>query len=270
MQNEKIKDEKVFETAAGGRLKINNSTEFLKMLSGIDPEAHEKLSTYGMKVITRFASDIPWGDRESLLNMSITKAMNSFDSGAGANILTYFTMKVRAEIKDYKDKRESMHKKIMNTIDNRDENTEFCIQGKEGESYLEPVDMRSEEDKLLGDDFYKRQITAFKMAFSGIPLLSQNILTRSSSTRESMDQIAYELYSHHINNVSEEYRAEVQAKWKKEVVRLRNQALALVFERVLRSNHLTNDEKEGILAEHNLDKKDIGLYKKTTEVHDNF
>jgi len=103
------------------------------------------------------------------------------------------------------------------------------------ETTLEKVDLETPENKLLADDIYRRKIQAFRMAFSGLPLYSQNILNRIVSSREKL----YEL-------------AESEGVSIQEISKIRNYALSLILVRVLRSNHLDDEEKEEIIREHNI------------------
>jgi DNA-directed RNA polymerase specialized sigma subunit len=229
------KKEKVFEVSTSGRLNINNTKKFLEMLSGADPEVYEKLMIYGKKNLNQRATDIPFIDQEMIINFAIVKTMNSYDASAGANFLTYFTNKLRGEVSDYRNKRDSMTNKIHKLANSGTEEYAKSFDKESQTTTLERVDNETPEEKLMAQDIYRRKLQAFRMAFSGIPLYSQNILNKIVISKQKL----YEL-------------AEQEGVSVQEISRVRNNALSLIFVRVLRSNHLDEEEKAEIRKEHDL------------------
>jgi len=227
--------EEIYEQSSTGRLNIKNSRKFLELLSGTDRDSYEKLMIFGKKNLAQKATDIPFQDQEMIINFAIVKTMRGYDPKAGTNLLTYFTNKLRGEVSDYRNKRTSMLNKV-HKLANSGEQTYAKTFDKETQtSSFEAIDTETPEDKLIADDIYRRKLQAFRMAFSGIPQYSQNILNRIVISKEKL----YEL-------------AEKEGVSVQEISRIRNHALSLIFVRVLRSNHLDEEEKEEIKREHNL------------------
>ncbi len=227
-------NQKVFETK-NNRLKIKDNGAFLQMLSGLDSEAYLKLREYGFKYLNKYGRDIPTEERESLVGFAIAKAKDSFDPKKDTNFLTHFTNKLRGEVSIFRDKATSLSKKIKAAITNEREDYAFSYKKDTGTTVMEKVENESEEDKLLAVDLYRRQLQAFRMAFSSLPLDLQYILVRSTEKGVSFEKISEEM-----------------KESKSNIVYLRNTALSLILQKVLRGNHLTEEEKEEIKVSHGL------------------
>jgi len=223
-----------------GRLNVKNSNRFLELLSGTDSDSYEKLLLYGKKNLSQKAPDIPFGDQSLVVNFAIVKTMRGYKSEEGTNLLTYYTSKLRGEVSDYRNKRASMTNKIHKLANSGEEDYSKTFDKESQTSTLEKIDLESTEDKMIADDIYRRKMQAFRMAFSGIPLYSQNILNRIVISKMKLQDLAAE------ESVSVA-----------EISRIRNHALSLIFKRVLRSNHLDEEEKNEIRREHNLKEVDI-------------
>jgi hypothetical protein len=89
-------------------------------------------------------------------------------------------------------------------------------------------------DRIESEDYYKRQVRAFRMAFSNIPRELQVIL--------------YEVGS----GVSMEELARTLGKNADEISRERNYGISLILHKIMRGKHLTEDEKEEILKLHSI------------------
>ncbi len=233
--SKKEKMNEIYEITSSGRLNIKNSKKFLILLSGTNKDLYEKLLIFGKKNLNQKAGDIPFPDQEMIINFAIVKSMQGFDSEAGTNLLTYFTSKLRGEVSDYRNKRASMLNKVHKLANSGEEDYAKSFDKETQTTTFEKVDNESLEDKLLANDIYKRKLQAFRMAFSGLPLYSQNILNRIVSSRENLSELA------------QSERVSVQ-----EISKIRNYALSLILVRVLRSNHLDEDEKLEIMKEHEL------------------
>jgi RNA polymerase sigma factor (sigma-70 family) len=227
--------EKSYKILKNGNLKINDNLQFLKLLSGVKQDHYNKLVTYGKKILNKTATDIPYEDQLMIVNMAIVKAMSSFDPEAGANLLTYFSMKIKGEVSDYRAKKQSMINKVHKLAHSMEGSFLKSFDKESGETKLEVIEEELIEDTVVAEDIYHRKLQAFRMAFSGIPLYSQSILNRIVLNGETLEQIAQK-----------------EGKTTVEIVEIRNQALSLIFARVLRSNHLEEDEKEEIKREHDL------------------
>ena len=218
----------------GNRLNVKNSQKFLTLLSGTDSDSYQKLYKLGAKQL-QTATDIPHMDRPMIINFAIVKAINGYDPSSGANILTYFTSKIRGEVSDYRNKRNSMANKITKLAFSGEKEYATSFDKDSKEVSMEEVTSETPEDILISEDIYRRKIQAFRMAYSGIPLLSQNILTRIVDGRESLAEVASK-----------------EGLSVPEITKLRNYALSLILVRVLRSKHLDEEEKIEVIKEHNI------------------
>lgn len=222
------------------RLVVKDNKKFLELLTGTDPDSHAKLSTYAKKIICSKAADIPHGEHKAISNMAILKALQSYNEEAGSNFLTYLTNKIRGEISDYRNKKDSMLRKVHkmvnyeNTVDNGE--SFAYVYDKDSESNtLDKITEETPETILFADDIYYRKIQAFRMAYSGIPAYSQFILTRLIDSDLKLKDVA-----------------EQEKMTTAEITRMRNYSLSLILNRVLRSNHLTSEEKEEMKIEHGI------------------
>ena len=89
---------------------------------------------------------------------------------------------------------------------------------------------------MFSEDIYYRKVQAFRMAYSGIPAYSQYILNRLVDSNLKLKEVA-----------------EQEKMTPKEITRVRNYSLSLILNRVLRSNHLTNEEKDQMKEEHGIE-----------------
>lgn len=226
------------------KLHIKDDAKFLSMLSATDnlgnPEAgandvYLKLKAYGRKSFSSAAAEISKNELDSIINWAILKTISGFDASKGASLLTYFHQKILGELTDYRQKRESVMKKVHMALNS--EESEYAAEFDENGSSisLDKVTNETPESELIEEEVYYRKLQAFRMAFSGIPKFSQYILLRTSGD-ESIASIARE------ENLS-----------LAELSKIRNYALSLILKRVLRSNHLTEDEKEEVKQEHGIE-----------------
>jgi len=223
-----------------GKFVIEDSKTFISMLHGntIENSIHYKLLTdFAFKQKSKLAPEIPTYDYSYIINFAIVKAINGFCEEKGAKLQSYFWEKLRGEISAYRSKQNSLQKKVFAMIDEGcGENVEYVYQKGAGangnENYLEAVDIESTFDKIEKHDQYRRQIKAFKMAFSGIPRELQIILNEIGKGK-NIKTIAS------ILNLSS---IEVSQK--------RNYGLSLILQRVMRSKHISNEEKIDVAELH--------------------
>jgi len=226
-----------------GRVKINDSEKFIKILAfgseedvSVEMEEHyDIMKNYSKKQIGKIASDIPYSEYDYIINMAIGKAIKDFDPTQNTNILSFLWEKLRGEITSYKTKKQSLQNKVFKTLENNKDEYIYQKDKKTNENTLEHVDMESLDKKLEREDFHRRQIKAFKMALSGIPRRLQFILEKVSEgkkTREIAEMLGLEEFI---------------------VSRDRNKGLSLILQRIMRSNHLMEDEKKKIADFHGLE-----------------
>jgi len=241
-----------------GKLTIKDSETFISMLHG-DTEVNNKnykiLTDFAFKQKNRLAPEIPVYDYQYIINFAIVKSINGFEEKKGAKLQSYFWIKLRGEISAYRSKANSLQKKVLAAMENIGENSniEYAYQKGNGanneENSLEAIDLESTEDKIIKEDKYRRQIKAFKMAFSGIPRELQIILNEIGKGKK-IKAIAVLL---DISDI--------------EVSQKRNYGLSLILQRVMRSKHISEEEKEEVAELHgftysskdfeNLKKEDI-------------
>lgn len=227
----------IYRTTTSGKLYVKDNLKFLELLSGADKDVYTKLKLYGRKILTNKAQDLPFGDQDMIINWAIVKLMQGFDNEAGANLLTYFNSKLQGEISDFRNKRDSLTRKVHKMINEANE-TEGYVYSFNSDTQSNEIDKVTEETPetlMISEDVYYRKLQAFRMAFSGIPKYSQYIL---NSVVESPLTLAELSEQENISTI--------------ELTKIRNYALSLILSRVLRSNHLTDEEKQEIKDEHGL------------------
>lgn len=223
--------------ATNNRLYIKDNLKFLELLSGTDRDAHGKLRAYGKKILTLKAPDLPFGDQDAIINWAIVKLMQGYDATAGANILTYFNSKLQGEISDFRAKRDSLSKKVHKMVNEATEGESYQYQFNQ-DTQTNEIDIITEESPetlLMHEDVYYRKLQAFRMAYSGIPKYSQSLLNAIAMSEFNLQEIA-----------------DQESIAITELTKIRNFALSLILSRVLRSNHLTDDEKDEIKEEHGI------------------
>ena len=219
------------------KLHITNSKVFINMLKSenIDNanENYQILRSYGMKQKASLASEVNQIDYDGILNFAIVKAINNFDESHGAQLQSFFWEKLRGEVSAYRTKRDSLQKKILAIVNNSEESFEYHYQkDADGENYLEAIDSETMEEKIELEATYLRQIKAFKMAFSGIPLELQIILNEVGAGKK-------------IKEISTFLQLDEDLISKK-----RNYGLSLILQRVMRSHHLNEEEKHNVADLH--------------------
>ena len=231
-----MNEEEIYSVSTTGRLLVKDNKKFIELLSGAPSSEHyQKVEIYGKKQLEKLASDIPMKDKEAIINMALFKSFQSFDVDAGANFLTYFSSKLRGEVSDYRNKRDSMLNKVHKMVNEERDSYKNVYNGEKEQNDLEKVTNDTPETIMMAEDIYRRKMQAFRMAYSGIPLYSQYILTRIISAKEKLELIALN-----------------EGMTVAEITKLRNFALSLILSRVLRSKHLDEEEKDEIKAEHGL------------------
>jgi len=226
-----------------GRLTITNSEEFIKILSLESEDSTEKesmehyeaMKKYGFKQLHNIATDIPFNEYEFIINFAIAKTIKDFDPQFNTNLLSFFWDKLRGELSAYRSKRDRLQDKVNKLIKN-DDGVDYIYQKEKGsdENFVIPIDEMTMEEKHVQEDLYFRQMKALKMAFSGIPRELQLILHEVGNGKKIRE----------IANILNTSTFEVSRK--------RNQGLSLILQRVMRSKHLTEEEKTEIANLHDI------------------
>lgn len=235
-----MSNEKAFEIdKKSGRLTITNSEQFIRILADDTNdnviEHYEAMKSYGFKQLHKVASDIPFGEYEYIINFAIAKTIKDYDSSFGANILSYFWDKLIGELSGYRSKRDILQRNV-NKVLNNNQDVEYVYQKDKysDDNYVVPIEVQSPEDKIIEENFYERRMKAFKMAFSGLPRELQYILYEIGN-KKKVREIAIVLGSSNL-----------------EISKKRNQGLSLVLQRVMRSAHLSQEEKQELADLHDI------------------
>jgi len=231
-----------------GRAKIHDSEKFLKIftLSAEDSAAlqieehYDVMKTYSQKQLKTMAQDIPFTEYDYIINMAIDKAIRDYDP-SGSNILSFLWDKLRGEVTSYRTKRDALQNKVMKSLQEDRDSYIYQKDRESGDNTIMHVDTESLDVKLEREDFHRRQLKAFKMAFSGIPRLLQYILERVGEGMKTREIAA------------------ILDKEEFVVSRDRNKGLSLILQRIMRSNHLTADEKAKLADFHGLEYEEIDI-----------
>ena len=222
------------------RLNITDADLFIQSLHSAEEakEHYKVLLTYANKQKPNIANDIPSEDWTSVVTLAIVKTIKQFKPGQ-ASLQSFFWQKLRGEISGYRSKRNSIHRKILKAVNNMvtEEGKEivYKMDKESQENSLDIVDSENMDEMIEREEKYVRQLKAFKMGYSGIPRQLQDIL---HFIGEGMQ----------IKEV-----AQLMGLTDIEVQEKRNFALSLVLQRILRSKHLTEEDKIELAQEHNIE-----------------
>jgi len=241
-----MEEKKIFEKeGAEGKLLIKDAQAFINMLysGNLEDEAlkfYNLLKEYAYKQKAKLAPEIPPYEYEHILNFAIVRSIKDFDESKKAQLQSYFWSKLRGEISSFRAKRDSLHKKVISVIQEGENNgIEYAYQKGNGsnsdENQLEAVETELMEDKIERESKYYRQIKAFKMAFSGIPRILQTILTEIGNGMNIGD----------VATLLQTTEYDISQK--------RNYGLSLILQRIMRSHHITEEEKNELAELHGFD-----------------
>ena len=241
----------------GGKFKVVDTDFFIKTLSAMHskeqgmstPEAikaYEELKQLGRRLMKKVANEINMpvpeaSEWDSIIGEAVALLMRDIklaDKEQSASITTFLYNKLKAAIKAYNTEQNYLRELPQYASEmNREmgiasatrnlENSE----SKEFELYKEDS---SSEDIILSKDFRERQFIAFRVAMAGLPRVQQIILFQTGA------------------GVDPDDIAKTVGLDRRETTELRDQAMALLFQRAMRSSHLTDDEKEEVLSLHGL------------------
>jgi DNA-directed RNA polymerase specialized sigma subunit len=195
-----------------------------------DRDSLDNLFSYGVKMFYKFKNSqyqlIPTEKSfiEDIVSNSFLLAYENFDSEK-ANFKTFFIQKIRGEMLKHVSKNETLKKHFKKESHSGDYVTSF---DSNEETELVKVDNKDSFKELEENDLIRRQLSATRMATSELPELNQRII-RLSSEYEKLSEAA-ELIDMELNEFKE----------------ILNASLSLVFKKVLRSKHLSGEEREAI------------------------
>jgi len=266
-----MKNNDILKIEESGKLRIYDSVTFVKMISLNEPELMELakenkaikilldkysqkdliklLITYARKQLTN-VGDIPSQDLEYIIHTAIAKSLTEYDVSKGANFLSFYWEKLRGELTNYriiKGRQLNRVKKMINEEIETGVSYQYQKDKTTEENFVEPVELENPEEKHLRKDLQKRQMIAFRMAFSNLPRLLQIILYEIADGR-TLEEVA------EITGIPS----------KDTVAQYRNQGLSLIFQKILRSKHLDREEKEDLIKNHDLN-LNIEIFEKIGE-----
>jgi len=235
-----------------GNLKIKDDKKFIQLIMLNDEEAYKVLEIYAKKILKDSYPDVPYEKYDDIVLIAIAKALHSFDPSKGAGILTYLTSKIRGEVSDWKYRKNADERKIIKEVNENRNNYMFQNTKERNEVEVIHVSTKTPEDNLIEEDIYTRQLKAFRMAYSQLPLFSQYVLNRlimeqgeEFTNKENKKRKKRENYV--AASLAEELSLSV-----KTILDIRNDALSLILKKVLRSSYLTDEEKEKIKELHGI------------------
>ncbi len=213
----------------------NEEVLAMSMLGLNDKDEYEETLLFGIKhfyIFRRSFPSLPGGDEfaNNLVTQALMKAVFSYDPSHGTAFNTHFYNKIRGEITIYIKKEESTQDYAQKLIENGDIVIKYTDDGFESDS----VSKINIEDEIIAEDDYYRKRTATLMAKSELPMKLQRVLYAS---------LEYDK----IRNAADVLDLEIP-----ELKRLRNQALALILKKVLRSKHLTDEERTEMKKDYHL------------------
>jgi len=236
-----------------GNLKIKDDKKFIKLIMLNDEEAFKALEIYAKKILKNSYPDVPYEEYDDIVLVAITKALQGFNPDKKAGILTYLTSKIRGEVSDWRYRKNADERKIIKEINTNRDNYMFQSTKDRNEVTIIQVTNENPESKIIEEDIYTRQLKAFRMAYSQLPMFSQYILNRlvMEQGEEYNDEEKEKIRTKKENYVVQSLANELNMT-KHKIIGLRNFSLSLILTKVLRSTYLTDKEKEKIKEIHGL------------------
>lgn len=217
--------------------KTNTNEEIMAMtMLGLDDkDEYQETLLFGIKhfyIFRRSYPSLPGGDEfaNNLVTQALIKAVFSYDPAQKTAFNTHFYNKIRGEITIYISKEESTQDYAQKLIENGDIVVKYTDDGYESDN----VTKTTIEDDLIEENDYYRKKTATLMAKSELPMKLQRVLYAS---------LEYDK----LRNAADVLDLEIP-----ELKSLRNYALSLILKKVLRSKHLTEEERTEMKKDYHL------------------
>lgn len=234
-ENVSDSDEESYILDDKSKLSIKDTKRFINMLSSSDSEESQNhytvLKTYALKQMVKFdVKGIPSSDYTYIIDLAIAKALVGYSDEYNNQFLSYFYSKIQGEVSAYKAKSFASDRKLLKYANEDSGAYAYQKSMDTNENELIAIDSNHMGEQIGEEDLYIRQMRAFKMAYSGIPMELQNILhlVASGYTIKAISKLI---------NRDDLY-----------VSKARNQALSLILQRIMRGNHLTASEKDATLS----------------------
>lgn len=207
----------------------------ISMMGISDKEDYDAEVEYGLKQFFTFRRSypsLPGGEEfaNNIVTQALIKSVFSFNNEMGTQFNTHFYNKIRGEITTYIKKQETTQRYANKLVASGDIKIKFTEEGFEAESVVEG----SMDQILVEEEEYRRKMTATSMSKSELPMLLQKVLYAV---------LEYDK----LRNAADVLDMEIQ-----DIKVFRNHALSLVLKKVLRSKHLTTEERNDMKKDFNL------------------
>jgi len=217
------------ENAPTGKFKKPKKTEeslAISMLGINTKEEYQEEIEYGLKQFSIFKRSYPSipSDVEfatNLVSQALIKATLTYDPSFGAEFNTHFYKKIQGEVTIYVKKKETTQRYANKLVASGEIAVKFTENGYESET----ISDTNIDDMLIQEEEYYRKMTATSMSKSELPMKLQKVLyavLEYDKLRNAADVLDMEI---------------------SEIKSLRNHALSLILKKVLRSKHLTEEER---------------------------
>lgn len=199
----------------------------IAMLGISSKDEYQEEIEYGLKQFFIFKRNYPSlpGDVEfsnHLVSQALIKAVLTYDNSMGTEFNTHFYNKIRGEITTYIKKQETTQRYANKLVASGEIAIKFTENGYESETVSEG----GIDDILVAEEEYYRKMTATSMSKSELPMILQRVLYAV---------LEYDK----LKNAADVLDMEVS-----DIKRYRNYALSLILKKVMRSKHLTENEKD--------------------------
>lgn len=217
--------------------KTESQNSIIGSMIGIESaEDFAAIQEYAHKIFFKIRRNYPSlpADQDTvdqLVSQALSEAVFGFNPNAGAEFKTYLHSKIQGVITKYVKKTNTtnrMGEKLVATGEIT------IVYTGEGEAVSESISHSTPEDELIAEEEIGRRISATKMAKSELPMSLQRIMYAVIEYDKIADAAAV-------------LNMEVP-----ELKTLRNNALSLMFKKVLRSSHLTEAERDNLKVEYKL------------------
>ncbi|MFL1706636.1 hypothetical protein ACHJH3_06470 [Campylobacter sp. MOP7] len=248
-----MEDKKLPYFAENGKLKIEDADFFLKMLAPVHAdkhnitqseviEAYNTLKNHAKSLIKKVAQEInmqvpPRSEWDSICGEAIAQLLRDIDLDNKASITTYLYNKLKYAIKVYNREIGGFYSAKGAHKDWQEQQglSVHSFKDDDGVLRVDVVDDNEDVEKLvITQDFRHRQFIAFRIALAGLPRMQQIVLYATAVGEEN-------------NSIADMVGMDV-----KTMALLRDQGMALLFQRAMRSSHLTEDEKIDTLKLHGI------------------
>jgi len=207
----------------------------LSLIGIDDKDEYEKIREFGHKqffVFRRSFPSIPADEEfvDEIVSKALSKAIFTYNPNMGAAFQTHFYTKLKGEITIYIKKSETTQNYAQKLISNGDLVVKYTDEGFESES----ISPKTTDEEIEEEEEYQRRLSATLMSKAELPMKLQRVMYAVLEYDKVRDA------------------AEILNMEPTEIKSFRNRALSLILKKVLRSSHLTDEERESMKKEYHL------------------